>query len=391
VLEINREIAAILDLLCRQIELPPQKVASAKSRYKTIGDVLIGEESSLSGFSPRVYAQGSISLGTTNRPLETYEFDVDLACAFALRPSNDPDEVRRALFNQLANHPEYKGRVYLKARCVQVAFVDEFHMDVMPCIPTTGKNVQVPDRQAGGWVLSDPEGYAADFHEAAKKLPRRLTVPLTADDNRMVLAEKMGTVEPFPALDGLTKMPLQRCVQLLKRHRDKIFYEDNSTAPSSIIITTLARRSYAKQVDQSAYDCPIELLIDMVRGMPEFIQTRRLGDGRLDYTIGNPVLPAENFASKWKDDSRLPSDFYSWQRSALRSLEELAKMAGAGLPQVGRILASDYGHDAASQAIRQFSATIQENSKKGKLDILRENSRGEPQVYCVPRHTNFGA
>ena len=79
------------------------------------------------------------------------------------------------------------------------------------------------------------------------------------------------------------------------------------------------------------------------------------------------------------------------QVGAPHQLALAQELAGAGLPQVGRILASDYGHDAASQAIRQFSVTIQENSKKGKLDILRENSRGEPQVYCVPRHTNFGA
>jgi hypothetical protein len=80
--EVNHEIATILDFLCREIELPPARADDAKSRYESIGKVLTGDDSSLRVFYPRVYAQGSMSLGTTTRPLKTHEFDVDLACSF---------------------------------------------------------------------------------------------------------------------------------------------------------------------------------------------------------------------------------------------------------------------------------------------------------------------
>ena len=44
------------------------------------------------------------------------------------------------------------------------------------------------------------------------------------------------------------KSPLQRVVQILKRHRDLMFNGDESK-PISIIITTLAARAYNKETD----------------------------------------------------------------------------------------------------------------------------------------------
>jgi len=239
--DVNRELVAVLDLICQEIELPPGRVDDARERYETVGRVLANEGSALYEYRPRVYAQGSIGLGTTVKPLRTHEFDVDLACAFSQRPSSNPDEVKKAVFDMLNNHPNYKEKVETKARCVQLTYADEFHMDIMPCIPASGKNVQVPDKRTGGWVLSNPEGYAEKFHETTKELPRRRT-ELVSRSKRAMMEAEQASVDPFPEFDSLNKMPLQRCVQLEKRHRDKMFYEDHSKAPSSIIVTTLRTR-----------------------------------------------------------------------------------------------------------------------------------------------------
>jgi len=388
--DVNREIAAILDLMCQEIELPLSRVDDARERYETVGGVLANEGSALYEYQPRVYAQGSIGLGTTVKPLKTHEFDVDLACAFAQRPSSNPDEVKKAVFGILNSHPNYKGKVETKARCVQLTYADEFHMDIMPCIPASGKNVQVPDKRACGWVLSNPEGYAEKFHETTKELPRRRT-ELVSRSKRAMMEAEQASVDPFPEFDSLNKMPLQRCVQLEKRHRDKMFYEDKSKAPSSIIVTTLTMNSYAYAVRNNRYDHPLELMIDVVDGLPNFIKEIPLGSGVTDYIVPNPVLPSENFASKWKADKELPENFYAWQQRASRSLRRLAEMQGVGLNELGHQLGSDYGHDTASTAIRQFSKAVEERSREGNLRIITNPSTLAPQGYRVPRHTNFGA
>ncbi len=324
------------------------------------------------------------------KPLRTHEFDVDLACAFSQRPSSNPDEVKKAVFDILNNHPNYKEKVETKARCVQLTYADEFHMDIMPCIPASGKNVQVPDKRTGGWVLSNPEGYAEKFHETTKELPRRRT-ELVSRSKRAMMEAEQASVDPFPEFDSLNKMPLQRCVQLEKRHRDKMFYEDHSKAPSSIIVTTLTMYSYAYAVRNNRYDHPLELMIDVVEGLPNFIEEIPLGSGVTDYIVPNPVLPSENFASKWKVDKELPENFYACQQRASRSLRRLAEVQGVGLNELGRQLGSDYGQDTAITAIRQFSKAVEERSREGNLRIITNPSTLAPQGYRVPRHTNFGA
>jgi hypothetical protein len=263
-------------------------------------------------------------------------------------------------------------------------------MDIMPCIPAPGSNVQVPDKRAGGWVLSNPEGYAAHFHNASKVLPRRKTKLLAFSSNSR-MEGKAASVDPFPEFNSLTKMPLQRCVQLLKRHRDKMFYEDRTKAPSSIIITTLAVSSYIEAVTNNAYDHPLELMLDVVRGMPNFVQVVPLGRGINDYVIPNPVLSSENFAAKWKEDQELRENFHAWQRLAAEGLHQLAKMDGVGLPELGRHLGSEYGLESATTAIRQFSNAVQESSREGNLRIITNGSSLAPEGYRVPKHTNFGA
>ncbi|MHA3771629.1 nucleotidyltransferase domain-containing protein [Verrucomicrobiota bacterium sgz303538] len=388
--EVNHELVAILDVLGQEIELPPSRVADAKLRYETIGDVLVGEGSALRPFGPRVYAQGSIGLGTPIKPLKTHEFDVDLACLFSERPSSVPDEVRRAVFNRLNGHGRYAGKVKLLARCIQLTYADEFHMDIMPCIPGTDSKVQVPDKRAGGWVLSDPEGYALWFSGCAALSPMRIKKAESTIENREFSASANAQVDPFPEWDGLRKRPLQRCVQLLKRHRDKMFYEDKSKAPSSIVITTLAAHSYARAVRRNDYECPIDLLEDVIDGMPDFIEVVEYAGQPVDYRIINPVLRSENFASKWKDDPALSENFHAWHTRARQSIQQLSKLMGRGLHELGHVLGEDYGQESAQAALRRFSNRVHEEQESGRLGIIVGGSGMLRQTRTVPKHTNFG-
>lgn len=90
-------------------------------------------------------------------------------------------------------------------------------------------------------------------------------------------------VQPVPKYQH-NKLPLQRVVQILKRHRDMMF-EGADNKPISIIITTLASRAYNKQENI------IEALVDVVNNMERFIEVRRDKYTNVPYKfIGNPLM-----------------------------------------------------------------------------------------------------
>ena len=89
------------------------------------------------------------------------------------------------------------------------------------------------------WLLSNSEGFALWF-ESRMKLAKAVMESLA-------LRAKAARVDPFPAYRW--KSPLQRCVQLLKRHRDVFFADDSDGKTPSVIVTTLAARAYRGEAE----------------------------------------------------------------------------------------------------------------------------------------------
>jgi len=124
------------------------------------------------------------------------------------------------------------------------------------------------------------------------------------DERRMILAKALqADVEAVP--EWQVRTPLQRVVQLLKRHRDVYFANQQEHRPVSIIITTLAARAYGNQLDL------YESLKVVLKGMPRFVE---YVNGR--YVVRNPVEPDENFADKWNEKQALRQAFMQWLERA---------------------------------------------------------------------------
>ena len=102
-------------------------------------------------------------------------------------------------------------------------------------------------------------------------------------------------MEPYPEemkLKGL----LRRAVQIAKRHRDLEFIDDtDGLAPLSIIVTTLASRAYESCVGNFVYDQELDLIVDLLRRMPNSIETRVNGS-RVEWYLWNQTTVGENFA-----------------------------------------------------------------------------------------------
>lgn len=102
------------------------------------------------------------------------------------------------------------------------------------------------------------------------------------------------------------KTPLQKCIQLLKRHRDSMFDGDEHK-PISVIITTLSGHAYQGEETLSS------TMRAVLTSMDSFIEQK----DNVDW-IANPVNPSENFADKWSEHPERKEKFHSWLDQARR-------------------------------------------------------------------------
>lgn len=323
----------VLEQIAEALDIPTSTLEEARKRYESLGAWLDRPESSLSEYDPVISPQGSILLGTVTRPLtKTEEYDIDLVC---LLKASKSDFTQKSLKEAVG----YEAKLYAQARnmekkpqegrrCWTVHYADgaQFHMDVLPALPDAGKYQLILEQRGYGalahgraltgqaiaitdntlpqyiaftedWPQSNPAGYAAWFR--SRMVVQLMEMKKTLASRQLVTA----SVEDIP--DHEVKTPLQRAIQLLKRHRDCMFADNGDHKPISIIITTLAAHAYNNESTISS------ALQSILIHMEQYIEHR--GD---EVWIANPVNPAENFADKWAEEPRKRENFDRWLERA---------------------------------------------------------------------------
>ena len=134
--------------------------------------------------------------------------------------------------------------------------------------------------------------------------------------------------------DQMVRTPLQRSIQIMKRHRDVMFNGGTGAnyAPISMIVTTLAAHLYRDEPDVYAALTAIvarlhghaglveHRVIEQTLASLELIQRTR--DGK--WYIGNPVNPAENFADRWHEDNHARARaFFQWVEALQEDLVDI--------------------------------------------------------------------
>lgn len=349
-----------LPLILEGLDIPDSAYDKAESRYKKLGEFLCREGSRVEHLDPYVFPQGSFLLGTVIRPLDDdEEYDLDLGCSLRIgvsKSTHSQKELKELIGEELEAYREdrqIQNELESKRRCWRLAYKDElpFHMDVVPCIPERGGEVglikeamiergtderlasEVADRAVSitddqlpsypvvspVWHISNMQGYARWFQsrvELAKPVRDRM------------LMEKRAEVDPIP--NNRRKAPLQRVVQLLKRHRNVMFAKHKDRQPISIIITTLAARAY------NGEDSVEEALANVIATMGDHVEPtgKFTANGRPIWRVANPVNPTENFADKWPTEEGLALDlegnFWAWLDQAQRDFRYFAESRDAG-------------------------------------------------------------
>lgn len=330
-----------LKLAVEALELPESAYEKAISRYQDLGAWFGRPESSIDANDPHVFAQGSFALGTAIRPLLDGEsYDLDLACKLrtgVTKATHNQYDLKQMVGKELESYREARrisNPLEEKHRCWRLEYQDglSFHMDVVPCIPTdlgyrqqltaalesrgldkalastvADDSVNITDDRAPNyrirdlnWQVSNPEGYIEWFK------------------SRQQGEGLMGSIEARAQVDGVPlyrrKTHLQRCIQLLKRHRDLMFKVNSESKPISIIITTLAARGYSGSPTLAG------AMEQVLRSLIDFRASN-------SNEVPNPANPSENFADRWFTPEgqrlHLKENFHFWVRQAAIDIPRL--------------------------------------------------------------------
>jgi hypothetical protein len=319
----------VLKKITEALDITEYQYEEAEKHYKAVGKFL-GECPTISQYDPDIYPQGSFRLGTVVRPLlNGEEYDIDLVCLLNTHHNNFTQKEIKNLIGDRLKQPRYAKQLQPENRrswTLKYHESSKFHLDVLPAIPDENSKVELRglgmpqdftdtaisitdnlkfnyDMYSYEWPKSNPKAYSKWFKQ-------QMAVRLT--EQKRVFAGLNGVqIDDVPFYK--IKTPLQRAIQILKRHRDVLFKDDKDNKPISIIITTLSAKAYQNQ--ESVYDA----LISILRDMDSYITKDIYGNDKVE----NPVDTRENFADKWEQYPQRRENFYTWLERARMDFENI--------------------------------------------------------------------
>lgn len=318
----------LLARIAQELQLDKTRLEKMETAYNAVAEVLKKDEDFFDGLDIEVYAQGSKRIGTTVKPINGEDFDLDTVLhIYDIFNNYYPEQVYNALVKSLEKDSYYKTIMEKKTRCVRLNYKSDFHMDILPaCMPNNWdkENIRIPEKALKGWSLGNPKGYGNWFLDIANSVKQ----PMLRQYSQMLLEAKVEA-EPLPE-ELYLKTPLQRAVQLFKRYRD-IYFQDKDYRVSSIVITTLVASLY--QGENSIFET-----IDNVAKRIKENYLAAINNG-YKFKVLNPVNSAEDFTDSWTDRHyesfyNFITDFYiKWQNlsSFERGKEDYIKLFGEGI------------------------------------------------------------
>lgn len=366
--------------LAQEIDISDEMFNLAEKEYNDLG-TWIDEKTPTYKIS--IYPQGSFALGTVVRPISGKDdYDLDLVCSFEQSYGLSAKELKCDIVKPLlVGYKSSTSGIIEKRRCWHVDYDDipNFHMDVVPAykawdrIKITEHDEQVDDYR---YIGSNPAGYAEWFLGRCAYQHKRLLNAYISEHNRAVAQADIEVLKRQKV-----KTPLQRAVQILKRHRDiscsEVAAKDR---PISIIITTIAGQLYEEQDDI------VGALDAILSGAEKYIYDH-MRDG--NYYIMNPSYEGENFANKWNEPkTKHRADvFIHWLRQARDELvsDKVYEMDRIGM---GSHIAKAFGVSTQVKVFKQMAEAEKEGILSGtiKVDSARGTLSTSGTIQVPPNH-----
>ena len=412
----------ILETLVKNLSISKSQHEAAIQSYKAVGKFLSNDNSSLSVYQPYIKPQGSFIIGTTIQPIDPNDdIDLDVVCEFKRKPENWAQyHLKNAVGNRLKESDRYREMLDEEGRrCWTLNYRENaesanqrYHMDILPALISSGYAIilekamsadsyedfdqlrlSITDKEESGydtevrsefWKQSNPYGYAIWFMNIAKTIKG-------VEKRTFSLNE---AVKPVPEYQE-ARLPLQKVVQLLKRHRDIYFTHEQDEdvkkqKPISCIITTLAARAYREEEEL------IDALWGVINRMEDEIEF--VFDPNLNKDvewISNPTNRTENFADRWNDEGSVRREnFYRWLEQVKADLRDA--QSKTGLQNISESLKNSFGKDAVLKTFSEYANRSRlltesgQNNIDRKLGVVGTATAGLTSINSIKPHKFFG-
>lgn len=376
----EQAIGDFLSRMADEISISDAMQKKAVSSYEAVGNYLDAGISCKVSIMP----QGSMNLGTTIRPLTDADdgYDIDLICLLE-DCSLTLSEIKNVVGKRLKESALYASKVDEEGKRCWTLHYEGFHMDILPCVPRSGYFLKPAHTDITLTHKVGPHQYIPKYsnpYQYQQWFEERMKAVLASARETYAHAARCS-VDDVPTY--AVKTPLQKAIQLLKRHRDIFFKDDDTDAPISIIITTLAAHAYNGAVDL------YEALRHIIQEMPHYIECR---NGR--YWIPNPAMADENFADKWNESGTKATAFFRWVEQVRIDLIE-APLTCAGIHNYRSAFGKCLGDAPAGRVAATYGTQAKAAANAGSLGMLPGSglltTRAESSnAHKLERHSFYG-
>lgn len=351
----------LLARIAQELQLDKTRLERMESAYLAVSELLKKDDDFFNDLDIEIYAQGSKRIGTTVKPINDEDFDLDTVLhIYDLYSNHKPEQIYNALVKAIENDSYYKSILEKKERCVRLNYKSDFHMDILPaCMPNLNdkENIHIPEKTLRDWSKGNPKGFANWFLSISKDVEKSVLKLFS----EFLLEAKVET-ETLPE-ELYMKTPLQRAVQLIKRYRD-IYFEGKDYSVSSIVITTLVAQYYQKE--NSIFDTISNVMKKIVEDYSFAIKNGN------KFKVFNPVNSEEDFTDSWTNSHYqnfydFITDFYSKWQNLNNSFEtskiDYIKLFGEGIYK-----------KSLNEQLKTFSKSTNDIFSKSSGLILGENA-----------------
>ncbi len=348
----------LMDEIAHALDITPQMYDESTKVVRGISAHLKNQVSGI-----EIYKQGSFRLGTIIQPYKKNDFDVDLVVKFSVNKKlTNPSSIKQTLRSML-NTKHYETLLDdEKRRCWTLnipSSLANFHVDLLPCVDedesikktvsqTALRNTsiaitEIVDKEQKPyhyiWKTSNPDGYANWFAGINRNLYSHMQ---NADKQRLFKNNPHLFMDATSVSEEYTRTPLQKVIQILKRHRDVMYCNSSDNAPISIIITTLVTK-IVEENNTNIINDTYELLNYVVDGLSFYAHlttsgitsdfeecyknkkliSKTMKEGKVFWSIQNPTNSMENLADKWNETPEKATEFFNWVQQVHNDLIDI--------------------------------------------------------------------
>lgn len=400
-IEKRKELNNLFQQIANDLDITETQFNNLVRSYNAVGKYL-EEDVTFKAYHPVVTPQGSLRLGTIIQPI-TEDGDIDVDLVYRLNgksPIWTQKDIKLLVGKRLKEHGTYSGMLDKEEgrRCWTLLYrqdsdnaKERYHMDILPSVSDSEFNrryesirnreysqqtidqiaIRITDNQdpcygrstdITEWLKSNPDGYAMWFAHRCK----------STSEKRENLFEAVMPMGKYVK----EKTILQRIVQILKRHRD-IMFKDDEDKPISIIITTLAARAY------NGESSLLEGLYNVVSSMDSHIKRNSNGD----FVISNPVNPEENFADKWPTHPKRKENFFKWLRQVKEDLNNIINATGQ---QLRENIGNSFGEDFSKKMFNRMADQHKQSAINAGIKVGTTGVLGSVGKTLNAKNTFFG-